>query len=146
MLELPLDTRFVLVEVLDVGRVYCSSRVVVTLEGFEYLSDPDTWRPVPVEVDLPLVLVDTLPVVDVPLLLVEVVVAPLLVVVDVPLSLVVVVVVPLFVVVDVPLLLVLVVVVPLLVVVDVVPLPLVVDTLSPVAEPTLLRSDVEEER
>ena len=65
LLELP-DTLPVFDEVLDVGRVYCSLRVFVIVDGFEYLSEPDTWRLVPVEVVLS-ALEDTLPVVDVPL-------------------------------------------------------------------------------
>ena len=51
LFELP-DTRAELVDVLFVGRVYCSVRVFSTLEGLEYLSEPDTWRVVPVAVVL----------------------------------------------------------------------------------------------
>ena len=86
LLELP-DTLPVFDEVLDVGRVYCSLRVFVIVDGFEYLSEPDTWRLVPVEVVLS-ALEDTLPVVDVPLSLLVVDTLPP--VDDVPLSLLVV--------------------------------------------------------
>ena len=86
LLELP-DTLPVFDEVLDVGRVYCSLRVFVIVDGFEYLSEPDTWRLVPIEVVLS-ALEDTLPVVDVPLSLLVVDTLPP--VDDVPLSLLVV--------------------------------------------------------
>ena len=86
LLELP-DTLPVFDEVLDVGRVYCSLRVFVIVDGFEYLSEPDTWRLVPVEVVLS-ALEDTLPVGDVPLSLLVVDTLPP--VDDVPLSLLVV--------------------------------------------------------
>ena len=86
LLELP-DTLPVFDEVLDVGRVYCSLRVFVIVDGFEYLSEPDTWRLVPVEVVLS-ALKDTLPVVDAPLSLLVVDTLPP--VDDVPLSLLVV--------------------------------------------------------
>ena len=86
LLELP-DTLPVFDEVLDIGRVYCSLRVFVIVDGFEYLSEPDTWRLVPVEVVLS-ALEDTLPVVDVPLSLLVVDTLPP--VDDVPLSLLVV--------------------------------------------------------
>ena len=85
LFELP-DTRPEFVEeVLLVGRVYCSVRVFSTLEGLEYLSEPDTWRVVPVVDVLSLVPVVTRPVVAVPLSLVPVVTRPVVVV---PLSLV----------------------------------------------------------
>jgi hypothetical protein len=122
LLELP-DTLPVFDEVLDVGRVYCSLRVFVIVDGFEYLSEPDTWRLVPVEVVLS-ALEDTLPVVDVPLSLLVVDTLPP--VDDVPLSLL---------------------VVDTLPPVDDVPLSLlVVGTLPPVDEPVVLRPDSVDER
>ena len=79
LFELP-DTRSELVDVRVVGRVYCSVRAFSTLDGLEYLSEPDTWRVVPVVVVLLFVPVVTRPVVDVPvavvLLLVPVVTRP----------------------------------------------------------------------
>lgn len=70
LFELP-DTRPEFVEeVLLVGRVYCSVRAFSTLDGLEYLSEPDTWRVVPVVVVLLLVPVVTRPVVVVPVVVV----------------------------------------------------------------------------
>ena len=75
LFELP-DTRSELVDVRVVGRVYCSVRAFSTLDGLEYLSEPDTWRVVPVVVVLLLVPVVTRPVVDVLSLLLVVVTRP----------------------------------------------------------------------